>query len=84
MHTEAHLFSLPNYCLWYDKLWGPSQRVATLFHSIGILIHVSRTFTKAVFQDQSLEIIDADLEVEAELYTNEEGRGSLDQVNIYL
>ena len=19
------------YCLWYDKLWGPSQRVVTLF-----------------------------------------------------
>ena len=30
MHTEAHLFSVPNYCLWYDKLWGPSQRVVTL------------------------------------------------------
>ena len=37
------------------------------------------SFTKAVFQDQSLEIIDADPEVEAELYTNEEGRGSLDR-----
>ena len=23
--------SLPNHCLWYDKLWGPSQRVVTLF-----------------------------------------------------
>ena len=34
MHTEAHLFSVPNDCLWYDKLWGPSQRVVTLF--IGI------------------------------------------------
>ena len=21
-------------CLWYDKLWGPSQRVVTLFFSI--------------------------------------------------
>ena len=31
MHTEAHLFSVPNDCLWYDKLWGPSQRVVTLF-----------------------------------------------------
>ena len=31
VHTEAHLFSVPNYCLWYDKLWGPSQRVVTLF-----------------------------------------------------
>ena len=30
VHTEAHLFSLPNDCLWYDKLWGPSQRVVTL------------------------------------------------------
>ena len=30
MHTEAHLFSVPNDCLWYDKLWGPSQRVVTL------------------------------------------------------
>ena len=29
--TEAHLFSVPNDCLWYDKLWGPSQRVVTLF-----------------------------------------------------
>ena len=19
------------YCMWYDKLWGPSQRVVTLF-----------------------------------------------------
>ena len=33
MHTEAHLFSVPNDCLWYDKLWGPSQRVVTLFLS---------------------------------------------------
>ena len=32
MHTEAHLFSLPNDCLQYDKLWGPSQRVVTLFY----------------------------------------------------
>ena len=32
MHTEAHLFSVPNDCLWYDKLWGPSQRVVTLFY----------------------------------------------------
>ena len=31
MVTEAHLFSLPNDCLWYDMLWGPSQRVVTLF-----------------------------------------------------
>ena len=31
MLTEAHLFSMPNDCLWYDKLWGPSQRVVTLF-----------------------------------------------------
>ena len=23
--------SLPNHCLWYDKLWRPSQRVVTLF-----------------------------------------------------
>ena len=30
MHTEAHFFSVPNDCLWYDKLWGPSQRVVTL------------------------------------------------------
>ena len=22
------------YCLWYDKLWGPSQRVVTLLHCI--------------------------------------------------
>ena len=33
VHTEAHLFSLPNDCLWYDKLWGPSQRVVTLFQT---------------------------------------------------
>ena len=31
VHREAHLFSLPNDCLWYDKLWGASQRVVTLF-----------------------------------------------------
>ena len=30
-HTVSHLFSLLNDCLWYDKLWGPSQRVVTLF-----------------------------------------------------
>ena len=24
--------SLPNHCLWYGKLWGPSQRVVTLFY----------------------------------------------------
>ena len=38
MHTEAHLFSVPNDCLWYDKLWGPSQRVVTLFHHHSIVI----------------------------------------------
>ena len=37
MHTDAHLFSVPNDCLWYDKLWGPSQRVVTLF-SLNILL----------------------------------------------
>ena len=31
MLLEAHLFSVPNDCLWHDKLWGPSQRVVTLF-----------------------------------------------------
>ena len=31
VHTDPHLFSVPNDCLWYDKLWGPSQRVVTLF-----------------------------------------------------
>ena len=30
-HSVAHLFSLLNDCLWYDKLWGPSQRVVTFF-----------------------------------------------------
>ena len=35
MHTEDHLFSVPNDCLWYDKLWGPSQRVVTLFLFVG-------------------------------------------------
>ena len=29
LHTVAH--SLLNEYLWYDKLWGPSQRVVTLF-----------------------------------------------------
>ena len=29
---DGHAFcSVPNDCLWYDKLWGPSQRVVTLF-----------------------------------------------------
>ena len=34
MHTEAHLFSVPNDCLWYDTLWGPSQRVVTLLDRV--------------------------------------------------
>ena len=25
------------YCLWYDKLWGPSQRVVTLFLLFGLV-----------------------------------------------
>ena len=25
------------YCLWYDKLWGPSQRVVTLLSIAGLL-----------------------------------------------
>ena len=37
MHTEAHLFSWPNDCLWNDKLWGPSQRVVTLLLLIFII-----------------------------------------------
>ena len=40
VHTEAHLFSVPNDCLWYDKLWGPSQRVVTLFHNLAVLVSV--------------------------------------------
>ena len=28
--------SLPNHCLWYGKLWGPSQRVVTLFYDCHI------------------------------------------------
>ena len=26
------------YCLWYDKLWGPSQRVVTLFMMLAVII----------------------------------------------
>ena len=47
-----------------NKYQQVSFKCNFLFHSIGIFIHVSRTFAKAVFQDQSLEIIDADPEVE--------------------
>ena len=28
------------YCLWYDKLWGPSQRVVTLFRKVFILFYI--------------------------------------------
>ena len=38
VHTEAHLFSVPNDCLWYDKLWGPSQRVVTLLVLEAVLL----------------------------------------------
>ena len=31
MCIQMLIFSVPNDCLWYDKLWGPSQRVVTLF-----------------------------------------------------
>ena len=44
------------YCLWYDKLWGPSQRVVTLFAGFGFSVfscvvfeaHCSILFTSAV------------------------------------
>ena len=39
MQTEGHLFSVPNDCLWYDKLWGPSQRVVTLFIGFDYNVH---------------------------------------------
>ena len=45
MHTEAHLSSVPNDCLWYDKLWGPSQRVVTLFRKGTPFIVVSLACT---------------------------------------
>ena len=48
MHTEAHLFSVPNDCLWYDKLWGPSQRVVTLFQFI-IIIMIAKTLQMKLF-----------------------------------
>ena len=41
MHTEAHLFSVPNDCLWYDKLWGPSQRVVTLLSDSHFSGHIT-------------------------------------------
>ena len=41
-YCEAHLFSVPNDCLWYDTLWGPSQRVVTLFS--GLLLKVDQFF----------------------------------------
>ena len=50
MHTEAHLFSVPNDCLWYDKLWGPSQRVVTLFQNHDVMNHES-----AIYQFDSFE-----------------------------
>ena len=35
---ECNELSLLNDCLWYDKLWGPSQRVVTLLYlSISVL-----------------------------------------------
>ena len=40
--TVAHLFSLLNDCLWYDKLWGPSQRVVTLLHCFSLVCVVSQ------------------------------------------
>ena len=38
----AHLFSLLNDCLLYDKLWGPSQRVVTLLHCFSLVCVVSQ------------------------------------------
>ena len=48
MHTEAHLFSLPNDCLWYDKLWGPSQRVVTLLVAVRIMMRIMMVSTQLV------------------------------------
>ena len=56
MHTEAHLFSLPNDCLWYDKLWGPSQRVVTL-----LLNYVSKTTQGMSMFDDSRDDFDIGL-----------------------
>ena len=49
VHTEAHIFSLPNDCLWYDKLWGPSQRVVTLLLYIifFIIYYVFKEMTRS-------------------------------------
>ena len=66
MHTEAHLFSVPNDCLWYDKLWGPSQRVVTLFYFAWLweetdletkILHIKiSTRYKLNFQSQAVEV----------------------------
>ena len=67
MHTEAHLFSVPNDCLWYDKLWGPSQRVVTLFPYKLICFSGS---SEHLYEDQnSLVLYEAD-EMNIEISTN--------------
>ena len=35
------------YCLWYDKLWGPSQRVVTLF-TLTVFLEGSRDWLSNV------------------------------------
>ena len=46
--------SLPNEYLWYDKLWGPSQRVVTLFQIHPMKIYLTqmtfRFYPICVFQ----------------------------------
>ena len=60
MHTEAHLFSVPNDCLWYDKLWGPSQRVVTLLtfiidrESDGIVV----SYVMGILEELADEVIE--------------------------
>ena len=54
MHTEAHLFSVPNDCLWYDKLWGPSQRVVTLFNQWWSKLRVTFVLFRTSFQTEAV------------------------------
>ena len=58
MHTEAHLFSVPNDCLWYDKLWGPSQQVVTLFLQLHWLryyeVAAKSQFVDSLLQEKNL------------------------------
>ena len=54
LHLNLYTYSSPsllNECFWYDKLWGPSQRVVTLLLLLLLYYYHYYIFTNTYISD---------------------------------